>query len=873
MKALQLHYTSCRRGLAASAGFQIRAVTPGIPPDEQREIERAGVYRPPRTAPLTPGDEEIDRDFPRALRYYALGSGRWALTLSSYSGRDYSGRWGNFFAHTLVIEEVPPARWPIDYYEWEGWRRRLLAEEDTDEPPSALPAVDLDGIRPADSFALSELAGFLREEPGRADLLAKMGRAALAGTASSRAVVIRDSPLSALYWVACIQKLFPSEHARGLSFSTFQDDPRGAVAVNGTVEGTDFTFAEAERRFRFAMFDLVTGVHSEQESALENAADYCAVAARWLAEDPGKLQAFFDSMSQFDHRSLDGEALHAAAKLFEIGRREGGRLRGEELAAVIGFAARHTTEAARGEVVERLGDALVAGALLPEPADYEAAARFLAAGAAVTGQPRHRTLAFALWRRLWSDQVLARGRGVAACRSVWDTLHEELPAHGADFAGWYLDRATLGLATDGAKDLSADALTLSLGLVGASLSELGREPFPDQPEAKTLIAAWLGAATDLQAATDAVLRGVPSRPADLAGAVRLILETAGRPRIGEGGTDERRRTVGRALGRRLSELGPEPAQAVRRQLDDPSTWEVLFGEWQVLSRGAEDLSRIYAGYRSAVLEALPGYGKAYLSRVAASLLDQMPELQRIRQAADWLLQEGAAGLPVELRRRCIELANEALVLTSADEVDRLSNLVGELAVQAGVELLPNRPHLRRLAREATGGQPLGRRDLAPLPKTLAALSAEEYEAFLAAFLTPALAGLNRTEHERVLRASLSDRHLEVFQRAYSGFLRAQSAARRLAALQAAIKFWLTVEESTPGGRGLMAMRGPVCDEIIRALCRLPKRKLGELRKRMEQAKLAGDQRQRWREIEARIEQRSAGFGGRLRRLFGRTGGA
>jgi hypothetical protein len=39
---------------------------------------------------------------------------------------------------------------------------------------------------------------------------------------------------------------------------------------------------------------------------------------------------------------------------------------------------------------------------------------------------------------------------------------------------------------------------------------------------------------------------------------------------------------------------------------------------------------------------------------------------------------------------------------------------------------------------------------------------------------------------------------------------------------------------------------------------------------MDQAKLRGERLERWREIEARIEERSAGFGGRLRRLLGRA---
>ena len=80
MKALQLHYTSCRRGQSGNAGFQTRSLTPGISADEQREIERRGIYRPPRDAAPEPSAEEIGSTFPRALRCYRLESGRQALT-------------------------------------------------------------------------------------------------------------------------------------------------------------------------------------------------------------------------------------------------------------------------------------------------------------------------------------------------------------------------------------------------------------------------------------------------------------------------------------------------------------------------------------------------------------------------------------------------------------------------------------------------------------------------------------------------------------------------------------------------------------------------------------------------------------------------
>src|SRR5579864_3093140 len=141
MKALQLCYTSCRRGMSGNAGFQTWCQSLGIQPDERRELERRCLYRPPRDAHPEPDRDEVEHRFPIALRYFPLDGGRAALIRSCYLGRDYSGRWGNFFAHALLLRQEPraPACWPIDYYEWAGWRDRLTPEEESASPPPALP--------------------------------------------------------------------------------------------------------------------------------------------------------------------------------------------------------------------------------------------------------------------------------------------------------------------------------------------------------------------------------------------------------------------------------------------------------------------------------------------------------------------------------------------------------------------------------------------------------------------------------------------------------------------------------------------------------------------------------------------------------------
>jgi hypothetical protein len=352
MKALQLHYTSCRRGLGGSAGFQTRAVTPGLALDDQREIERRGAYRPPRDLPPEPTPDEITQLFPSALRSYRLPSGHLALTRASYAGRDYTGRWGNFFAHTLVLAEGPPAElWPIDLYEWPGWQLRLAAEDDTEATPPELPVVTLDRSQAGESFRWPELQEFLRERSGRVERLANLGRALLLALETARPVVVRDTPNAGLYWSACLQKLLPPALAWPLSWSSYQDDSRTSAQVNATSGETDFVFTEAEARFRFYLFDGEDGLASELPAATD---DYPAVAAGWLAHEPARLVAFFAFVERLQ-LPQPGVELEVACHLFQFTEDPAWPgLDGERLVAMLDLVDRRPADELRRELLTAL---------------------------------------------------------------------------------------------------------------------------------------------------------------------------------------------------------------------------------------------------------------------------------------------------------------------------------------------------------------------------------------------------------------------------------------------------------------------------------------------------------------------------------------
>ncbi|HEX4955372.1 MAG TPA: hypothetical protein VF017_18430 [Thermoanaerobaculia bacterium] len=430
MKALQLHYTSCRRGRSGGAGFQTRACSDGLSPEEQREIERRSAYRPPRDAEREPSPEQIALDFPRALRFHPLSSGRLALTLSSYCGRDYSGRWGNFFAHTLVFEPGSLGDlWPVDLYEWTGWKSRLEAAEDGEEAPPPLPVVELAGVTPAESFQLAELSAFVRGQEEGVAFLARVGRALLASRSDSRPVVVRDRPVEALFWIAAVLKLFPPRHARRLAVSTYQDDPRSCADLNATSGETDFVWSEAEARYRFYHFDRQSGLASEVAG---DPSDYAATTARWLAEQPERLERFHAFLTTFRHERLDA-GLAAALDLFLLREDPAALPLGERLVRMVRFAAEHGDQDARLELLGGLEKALAPGSTTLDPADLELLAGVFAEGARVSAEARYRTAAFRSAAALLGQLVEGRSNAEMATR-VWSRLGELLPGGDREIA-------------------------------------------------------------------------------------------------------------------------------------------------------------------------------------------------------------------------------------------------------------------------------------------------------------------------------------------------------------------------------------------------------------------------------------------------------
>ena len=699
--ALQLYYTSCRRGLSGHAGFQTRAASSGLSSEERREIEGKALYYPPRDLPREPDAGELDQ-FPVAFRTVALSAGRDAVVRSVYNGKDYSGRWGNYFAHVLVLDrEVVRQIDLVDLYTWGDWVGRLPEGQD-DREPEPLPALPLETLT-LDSkpdLSLHGIGRFLREAEREKTLTAMLG-AVFQGVLDSRRVVIRErSAGDGVPWIAAIRKAFPAACRGQLGFSTFQFDPRTASALNATFGKTDFLFTEAERDYEFYVFDFVNGRHSDVPE--QSAGEYARTISAWLAsDDPERVEGLHEFAALFGCSAIGPELAHIL-RLHRLDRGEGGDLAIADIREALEFADGYAPPAALSRVIEAAGRDGGAGYLAASTPvqDWALVIRLLARR---TDNPEHRAHAWRTWVRAFDVFVLQRRGGVDAWNVLREVRRNELmnPMDGVkellNHEGQFLSDGNLESARRAAPELEADALHFLVREMCDVCRLVYGGTVCGRIEVRNLVESvldgqWLGdgqkpdlawALKAFQSEDGALvvheLREILHHVTD-----HVLREAAsGRPRASAHLTPS---DVCRAIGRSVFAVarGSRDRFGLLRALcgDDRFSGEkqdllveILLGEWRASLDGSDDIGS-YGEYQQKVL---PSCGSAVQgrlrNRMAESLFGGLSDGERERQARAWVASREVLEFREDLAARILVWASRSVKLSPGDRRS------GELAQQ------------------------------------------------------------------------------------------------------------------------------------------------------------------------------------------------
>ena len=229
MEILQHYYTSFVNQETGSAGFQVKAMSPGINHAAQTMISRLIAYRIPLSL-----DERAIATHPLALRYYPFNEHESLLICSQSSGSDPNGRPGNFFAHTLVADPqlfttIPP----VLYWRSEFWRGEDAEARSQLETLSDLgdPALDIDSMW-----------AFLREGQ-RVEQFYRLLCAVVHGVSSRHRIIIIDSDEHVALWIAAVSCMLPPAYRPLLSFTTYHHDPyQSQFFITGTPSSPQLRF-------------------------------------------------------------------------------------------------------------------------------------------------------------------------------------------------------------------------------------------------------------------------------------------------------------------------------------------------------------------------------------------------------------------------------------------------------------------------------------------------------------------------------------------------------------------------------------------------------------------------------------------------------
>ena len=222
----QLYYTSCRTGKSVngSSGFQIRAVSPNLPPDLLRSAVGYVGYALPSN--VMPSDSTAAKAPIRLALLNTPSNGR-LLCHAVYIGKDpMTGRFGNFFSHTLF--EIPEEFEAI--HAIQTWKSAFWKTSD-DGDLNTLPEVE--SFPRGNLMTETNLVKLINNEKLK-EMFVFLIKAILSDNKYER-IFLAAQPQEIALCIYGLVHILPNTLLKNFSFSTYESNPLGC---NAKVIGT-----------------------------------------------------------------------------------------------------------------------------------------------------------------------------------------------------------------------------------------------------------------------------------------------------------------------------------------------------------------------------------------------------------------------------------------------------------------------------------------------------------------------------------------------------------------------------------------------------------------------------------------------------------
>ncbi|MBW9159304.1 GAP1-N2 domain-containing protein [Clostridium tagluense] len=305
MKIQQLYYTSCRKGISSGMGFQTYSLSEGITEAERKEIESYCMYIPPSNLPSQPTKDEIDIFFPTAFSYFILENGKQAVCQAKYTGKDYSGRFGNYFCHVLLFEKGEMTFHPIQIYGSEVFKKQLTQGEENAQQIESLQV--LQQLPLGRFITLESVSEFLKgaSTTKRSKSFKNMMNAVIEYHKEHKKIIFCDTNENNVYWIAAVQMCLPLKLSKLLTFTTYSNDCENTnYTICGTSgEGTKINFKDCSNIYKYNAFDFINGYSSDFNHDFK----FSKLAQVGLSISKDSLLPFIDFIDKFDYDVLDDE--------------------------------------------------------------------------------------------------------------------------------------------------------------------------------------------------------------------------------------------------------------------------------------------------------------------------------------------------------------------------------------------------------------------------------------------------------------------------------------------------------------------------------------------------------------------------------------
>ena len=321
MKASQYIYTSWKNGNLPDKGFMIYSKSSDITNEECDDIRFVMQYVVPKEMTPNPTQDEITASFPYSFSYFKLPSGRECVAQTTYLGKDYSGRFGNYIIYALVFDANELNAYPIELFGEDIIKAAMTEAELNAVPPIApLPQIEIDDL--GNVINDDQIMEFLYDKE---DEFSYLVSAILAARKSGVPFYLNDTRENLVLWIAAVQKMLPLTTAKKVTFSTYVGNHEKFRLDSSKARGLDlycfgvrpdanyFNYLSGSKSSQQIVMDFVDGNMTEGIEIL----DYAKSMSSSYTLDMDEINKFIQFLDEIEFYEFNTE-LESAFKLYDL---------------------------------------------------------------------------------------------------------------------------------------------------------------------------------------------------------------------------------------------------------------------------------------------------------------------------------------------------------------------------------------------------------------------------------------------------------------------------------------------------------------------------------------------------------------------------